>query len=93
MLQPCYPVPDEHYLFAYILRRNPFRDNSLLLDCFHESAGRLSIVARFSKRQGNRIKGMLEPFRLLDLYWSGSGEVHTLRHAEENAVIHSREPP
>lgn len=68
---------------TYILRRNAYRDNSLLLDCFSETEGRITLVARFSKRQSNRIKGMLEPFRLLDARWSGRGEVFTLRNAEE----------
>lgn len=68
---------------TYILRRNSYRDNSLLCDCFSESAGRITLVARFSKRQGNRIKGMLEPFRLLDTRWTGRGEVRTLNNAEE----------
>ncbi|MGB0846523.1 MAG: DNA repair protein RecO [Thiolinea sp.] len=68
---------------TYILRRNAYRDNSLLLDCFNEYEGRITVVARFSKRQSNRIKGMLEPFRLLDMRWSGKGDVHTLVHAEE----------
>lgn len=68
---------------TYILRRNAYRDNSLLLDCFNESQGRMTLVARFSKRQSDRIKGMLEPFRLLDARWTGRGEVLTLNGAEE----------
>lgn len=68
---------------TYILRRNAYRDNSLLLDGFNETEGRITLVARFSKRQTHRIKGMLEPFRLLDARWSGRGEVFTLNHAEE----------
>ena len=67
----------------YILRRNAYRDNSLLLDCFSTSAGRITLVARFSKRQSNRVKGMMEPFRLLDTRWTGRGEVLTLNNAEE----------
>ena len=68
---------------AYILRRNSYRDNSILCDCFSESTGCITLVARFSKRQSNRIKGMLEPFRLLDTRWTGRGEVLTLNNAEE----------
>lgn len=68
---------------AFVLRRNPFRDNSLLLDLFTEEEGRLSAVVRYSKRQSARIKGMFEPFRLLDCSWNGRGEVVTLRQTEE----------
>lgn len=68
---------------AFVLRRNNFRDNSLLLDLITQDAGRISAVARYSKKQAARIKGMLEPFRLLDASWVGRGEVYTLTHTEE----------
>jgi DNA repair protein RecO (recombination protein O) len=68
---------------AFILRRNAFRDNSLLLDLFSLDTGKITCVAKFSKGQGTRSQGMLEPFRLLDVSWVGKGEVFTLFHAEE----------
>lgn len=68
---------------AFVLRRNNFRDNSLLLDLLTQDEGRISTVARFSKKQAARIKGILEPFRLLDATWVGRGEVFTLTQTEE----------
>lgn len=68
---------------AFVLRRNPFRDNSLLLDLFSEEEGRISAVVRYSKRQQARVKGMFEPFRLLACSWSGRGDVVTLKQTEE----------
>ncbi|TXH70711.1 MAG: DNA repair protein RecO [Thiothrix sp.] len=68
---------------AFVLRRNNFRDNSLLLDLLTQDEGRISAVARYSKKQAARIKGMLEPFRLLDASWTGRGEVFTLTQTEE----------
>ncbi len=68
---------------AFVLRRNNFRDNSLLLDLLTQDEGRMSVVARYSKKQAARIKGMLEPFRLLDATWVGRGEVFTLTQTEE----------
>lgn len=68
---------------AFVLRRNAFRDNSLLLDLFTQDEGRISAIARFSKKHAARIKGMLEPFRLLDTSWVGRGEVFTLTQTEE----------
>lgn len=68
---------------AFVLRRNNFRDNSLLLDLLTQDEGRISAVARYSKKQAARIKGMLEPFRLLDASWVGRGEVFTLTQTEE----------
>lgn len=66
-----------------ILRRNPFRDHSLLLDVFTRDAGKITCVAKFSKGKSTRAKGMLEPFRLLEAHWSGRGEVFSLHQAEE----------
>lgn len=68
---------------AFVLRRNNFRDNSLLLDLLTQDEGRITAVARYSKKQAARIKGMLEPFRLLDTSWVGRGEVVTLTQTEE----------
>ncbi|MCB1621048.1 MAG: DNA repair protein RecO [Thiothrix sp.] len=68
---------------ALILRRKPYRDNALLLDAFSREQGRMTGVAQYSRRQADRLKGMLEPFRVLELHWRGRGEVLTLNHAEE----------
>lgn len=68
---------------AFILRRNAYRDTSLLLDMFTREAGKITCVAKFTKGKGSRTKGMLEPFRLLDASWQGRGEVFTLFHADE----------
>jgi DNA repair protein RecO (recombination protein O) len=68
---------------VFILRSNPYRDTSLLLDMFSRDAGKITCVAKFSKGKGTRTKGMLEPFRLLEASWTGKGEVFTLFHADE----------
>ncbi|QTR48218.1 DNA repair protein RecO [Thiothrix litoralis] len=68
---------------AFILRRNPYRDTSLLLDMFTRDAGKITCVAKFGQGKGTRSKGMLEPFRQLEASWVGKGEVFTLFNAEE----------
>lgn len=68
---------------AFILRRNPYRDTSLLLDMFTRDAGKVTCVAKFGQSKNSRSKGMLEPFRQLDASWTGRGEVFTLFNAEE----------
>lgn len=68
---------------AFILRRNPYRDTSLLLDMFTRDAGKITCVAKFGQGKNSRSKGMLEPFRQLDASWTGKGEVFTLFNAEE----------
>lgn len=68
---------------AFILRRNAYRDTSLLLDMFTLEAGKITCVAKFGQGKTSRAKGMLEPFRQLDASWTGRGEVFTLFNAEE----------
>lgn len=68
---------------VFILRRNPYRDTSLLLDMFTLEAGKITCVAKFGHGKGLRSKGMLEPFRQLEASWTGKGEVFTLFNAEE----------
>lgn len=72
-----------HLSPVFILRRNPYREHSLLVDLFTLETGRITCIAKFSKNKGMRSKGMLEPFRLLEASWTGRGEVFTLQQAEE----------
>ncbi len=67
---------------AYILHSRPYRDNSLLLDIFSHDHGRLGAVARGAKQPKSKFNGLLQPFGLLLLSWSGRGDLATLTDAE-----------
>ena len=73
----------EQQSFAYILNRKPFRENSLLIDLFTEAQGKITCIARPAKKRGKVMRGSLEPFRYLQVDWSGKGDVFTLRQADE----------
>jgi DNA repair protein RecO (recombination protein O) len=64
-----------------ILRRKPFREQSLLLDIWTRDAGKFTCVAKASKQA--RSKAILEPLRLLEGAWAGKGEVLSLHKVEE----------
>ncbi len=64
-----------------ILRRKPFREQSLLLDIWTRDAGKLTCVAKTTKQV--RSKALLEPLRLLEGAWLGKGEVLNLYKVEE----------
>lgn len=64
---------------AYVLHRRPYRDSSLLLECFSRSHGRVGLVARGGR---GRLAGVLQPFTPLLLSWAGGGELKTLIQAE-----------
>lgn len=75
-------MPDQRS-FAYILNRKPYRENSLLVDLFTESQGKITCIARPAKKRGKVMRGSLEPFRYLQIDWAGRGDIFSLRQADE----------
>jgi len=67
---------------AFILHGRDFRDTSRLLDVFTENYGRISLVAKGVRSARSKLQGILQPFTLLIISWSGKGEVQTLTGAE-----------
>lgn len=72
---------------AYILHRRPFKESSVVIECFCRQNGWLSLVARGAKRSRSRFDAVLQPFMQLQLEWGGKGELKTLYKAESN-VFH-----
>ena len=67
---------------GFILHRRPFSESSLLLDIFSRSYGRITAIAKGARRQKSQYRGMIRPFALTTLGWSGKGEVKTLTQCE-----------
>ncbi|WP_020559233.1 DNA repair protein RecO [Thiofilum flexile] len=76
-------MSQDHQSLAFVLRRKPFRDQSLLLDLFTESHGKITCIAKYSKAQADRLRAIFEPLRLLEVRWRGCGEVFTLFDVDE----------
>lgn len=67
---------------AYVLHTRPYRDTSLLVDCFTLEHGKVSLVARGARRPGSRLRASIQPFVPLQLSWQGRQELKTLSLAE-----------
>lgn len=67
---------------AYVLHSRPYRDTSLLVDCFSLEHGKLSLVVRGARRPGSRLRACIQPFVPLQLGWQGRQELKTLNLAE-----------
>ena len=67
---------------GFILHRRPFSESSLLLDIFSRRYGRITAIAKGARRQKSQYRGMIRPFALTTLGWSGKGEVKTLTQCE-----------
>jgi len=67
---------------AFVLHRRSYQNSSLLLDLLSAEFGRLTVVAKGSKK--SKQSGLLQPFQPLLVSWSGRGELKTLIAVEEN---------
>ncbi|MCG6872208.1 MAG: DNA repair protein RecO [Gammaproteobacteria bacterium] len=65
-----------------ILHSYSYRETSLVAEVFTLSHGRLSVIAKGAKRPRSAFRGMLRPFWLLDLAWSGRSDLVTLTRAD-----------
>jgi DNA repair protein RecO (recombination protein O) len=66
---------------ALILHARPYRESSQLVSLFCRHHGRFTLVARAARASGRK-GNPLQPFCLLQIGWSGRGELKTLRSAE-----------
>jgi len=67
---------------AFILHHRPFRDTSQILDVISCEHGRVALVARGSRGQKSRLRGVLRPFLPLSLSWVQRSDLGTLTGAE-----------
>lgn len=75
------------YQNSYILHTRPYSESSLLIDAFSRDHGRVSLLAKGSRRVKSKVRGMIRPFQPLLLSWSGKGELQTLTAAESECAI------
>lgn len=69
---------------ALVIGRVPYRDSDLILQLFTDGLGRLSALARGSRKSSKRFSGSLEPMHTLRIELSDQprGELYTLKDAQ-----------
>ncbi|GLS27257.1 DNA repair protein RecO [Marinibactrum halimedae] len=67
---------------AYVLHTRPYRETSLIVDCFTANFGRISLVAKGAKRKKSSQVSLLTPLLPIHITWSGRGELKSLRDVE-----------
>ncbi|AHK78675.1 DNA repair protein RecO [Ectothiorhodospira haloalkaliphila] len=65
---------------GYVLHARPYRETSQLLELFTVSEGRMAAVLRGARNRGRHAA---QPFRRMELAWSGRGQVQTLTQCDE----------
>jgi DNA repair protein RecO (recombination protein O) len=73
---------------AFVLHQRPYRDSSQLLECITANHGRVGLVARGSRRTGNRQRALLQPFTPLRVSWVRRGDLGRLTHVEAEGLPH-----
>lgn len=71
-----------HQQPSAVLRTRPYRESSLLIDAFSREHGRLMVIAKGARRQKSPLRGILQPFQMMLLSWSGKGQLPVLTGAE-----------
>ena len=67
---------------GYVLHRRPWRESSLLIDCFSRTHGRIGLVARGGRSDRSPWRGLVEPFMPLSIRFVQKGEMGTVRDIE-----------
>lgn len=68
---------------GWVLHARPYRETSLIVECFTRDHGRLGLVARGVRRERPRFaRALLQPLTPLEFGWVGQGELATLAAIE-----------
>ncbi|MBP9727031.1 MAG: DNA repair protein RecO [Gammaproteobacteria bacterium] len=67
---------------GFILHRYPYRETSVILECFLQHHGRISIIAKGVRTERSPLKGLLQPFTPLHFNACGKSQLKTLTLAE-----------
>lgn len=67
---------------CYILHLRPYRETSLLAELLSSEHGRVSVVARGARRNGNRQRHLFRPLLRVHAGWHARGELGTLTAIE-----------
>ena len=72
---------------GYVLHTRAWRETSLIVEAFTREHGRVGLVARGVRRARSRFRGLLRPFHLVLLSWSGRGELPSLTGADAEGPV------
>jgi DNA repair protein RecO (recombination protein O) len=71
---------------GFVLHRFPYRDTSMIVECFLQHHGRMSFVAKGVRTERSALKGLLQPFTPLHFIARGKSQMKTLSLVEASAA-------
>ncbi|NBB92426.1 MAG: DNA repair protein RecO [Gammaproteobacteria bacterium] len=63
---------------GWVVHRRPWRESSLLVECFSRDFGRVALVAKGARAARSSWRGVAEPFLPLNVSWTRRGEMGTV---------------
>lgn len=70
---------------GFILHRYPYRETSVIIECFLQHYGRISLIAKGVRTERSLLKGLLQPFTPLHFSARGKSHLKTLTLVEAAA--------
>lgn len=67
---------------GYVLLTRPWRETSLMVECWTLQGGRRMMMARGARRAQSLLRGQMLPFHRLSWHWRGVGEVVNVSRVE-----------
>ena len=67
---------------GFLIHHQNFKESSVIVDVFTQSAGRVSLVAKGTRQQKSHYLGLLRPFLPINISYFGSQSLKTLQHVE-----------
>lgn len=71
---------------AYVLHARPFKDTSLILDCFTEDYGRIAVLAKGARSAKSRQRQLCQPFTAVSVSWQGKSDLKTMIGIEARSL-------
>lgn len=74
---------------AFVLHKRPYKDSSELIKLLTMESGLVDLISKGSRNPKSKFRGMLQPFILTQVFYSGRSSLKTLTEVSQQSVLKS----
>ncbi len=74
---------------AFVLHKRPYKDSSELIKLLTLERGLVDLISKGSRNPKSKFKGMLQPFILTQVFYTGKSSLKTLTEVSQQSVLKS----
>ena len=74
---------------AFVLHKRPYKDSSELIKLLTRQSGIVDLISKGSRNPKSKFKGMLQPFVLTEVFYSGKSSLKTLIEVSQQFALKS----